>query len=605
MAGPNIINFASKVVFLSGLPITLPTAIADPGTAVTGDMYYNTSSNTIRVYDGSAWVDVGGGGGGGGANQNLDNLTNPTAINQNLLFGGLNGTYNIGASGASSPGSVFVRDQVRVGTGTDTPTYGTPLLFLDDDSNSAIFMSLRNSNAIGASARTYFVIGQDENNRSGFLVFNNESTSTPNLFQITTGGLSSMSISTSGAFPIAFSTNNVNVMTLDANGNLLFPTHAQVGTNSALSPNFAPIGYIAVGSFYTTGVYNSPLTSYWGASVGVGTIWNGGGYVSVPGIDFYVDDSNGGSAIRSFIALDNFKKSFQIGGPGYATYIDATTDGSGPYTLSLGGYPGNPSHKASNNHLIWGQDASGDIGTPTDHRPANAYIADYLQIGNGSVIPLPSTLMQLENDTNGPVDFNVVNAGTGAGSFTRLSIGQDNSSASGAMYYDNSTYTPSGIFLPNQFGIRSGAAATNGMVFWTGTAAPIKFGINAQANGFQWQFDGATGNFQALADNLNLHLTGSLSVGYHQLSGTGTISATTTLLGMTGTSGGTLTLPSAATVGPGALLEIKDEGGNAGTNNITIQRAGSDTIDGVVSILITADFGILRLYSNGINWFTR
>ena len=33
----------------------LPTGTSDPGSAEAGDMYYNTSSNKVRYYDGSAW----------------------------------------------------------------------------------------------------------------------------------------------------------------------------------------------------------------------------------------------------------------------------------------------------------------------------------------------------------------------------------------------------------------------------------------------------------------------------------------------------------------------------------------------------------------------
>ena len=61
MAGPNILNFASKVVFLNGQAITLPSAISDPGAAVPGDMYYNSTSNSIRYYNGSTWVSLGTG----------------------------------------------------------------------------------------------------------------------------------------------------------------------------------------------------------------------------------------------------------------------------------------------------------------------------------------------------------------------------------------------------------------------------------------------------------------------------------------------------------------------------------------------------------------
>jgi hypothetical protein len=77
------------------------------------------------------------------------------------------------------------------------------------------------------------------------------------------------------------------------------------------------------------------------------------------------------------------------------------------------------------------------------------------------------------------------------------------------------------------------------------------------------------------------------------------------IIGVTDTSSArTVTLPTSAPAG--MIMEIKDESGAAATNNITVQRGGSDTIDGATSITITANYGIARLYSNGSGaWFSR
>lgn len=45
-------------------PLNLLNATADPSPAVQGDVYYNSTSDKIRFYDGSQWNDVGSGGGG-------------------------------------------------------------------------------------------------------------------------------------------------------------------------------------------------------------------------------------------------------------------------------------------------------------------------------------------------------------------------------------------------------------------------------------------------------------------------------------------------------------------------------------------------------------
>jgi len=70
----------------------------------------------------------------------------------------------------------------------------------------------------------------------------------------------------------------------------------------------------------------------------------------------------------------------------------------------------------------------------------------------------------------------------------------------------------------------------------------------------------------------------------------------------TGTGAVTITLQS-ANVAAGRVLVIKDAGGNATTNNITVNTQGSETIDGAASASITSDDGVLRLYSDGTNWF--
>ena len=36
----------------------LPTGTTDPSTAEAGDLFYNTDTNKIRIYDGSAWSDL-------------------------------------------------------------------------------------------------------------------------------------------------------------------------------------------------------------------------------------------------------------------------------------------------------------------------------------------------------------------------------------------------------------------------------------------------------------------------------------------------------------------------------------------------------------------
>lgn len=68
----------------------------------------------------------------------------------------------------------------------------------------------------------------------------------------------------------------------------------------------------------------------------------------------------------------------------------------------------------------------------------------------------------------------------------------------------------------------------------------------------------------------------------------------------------TITLPLAIAVPAGRPVTVKDESGGAATNNITVSRAGSDTIDGATTKVISTNYGVTTVYSDGISkWFTR
>ena len=60
----NELKFGNKVIFLGGNAVTLPQISSDPGSPANGDMYYNSTSNRVRVYQNGSWQDLATGSGG-------------------------------------------------------------------------------------------------------------------------------------------------------------------------------------------------------------------------------------------------------------------------------------------------------------------------------------------------------------------------------------------------------------------------------------------------------------------------------------------------------------------------------------------------------------
>lgn len=78
-----------------------------------------------------------------------------------------------------------------------------------------------------------------------------------------------------------------------------------------------------------------------------------------------------------------------------------------------------------------------------------------------------------------------------------------------------------------------------------------------------------------------------------------------TIIGVTSTAAPRTITLATADLKAGRIIEVKDESGGAGTNNITIDTEGAEVIDASASVAITANYGIARFYSNGTNWYTR
>jgi hypothetical protein len=64
----------------------------------------------------------------------------------------------------------------------------------------------------------------------------------------------------------------------------------------------------------------------------------------------------------------------------------------------------------------------------------------------------------------------------------------------------------------------------------------------------------------------------------------------------------TITLPNSSDIPTGKIFLVKDEGGNAGSNNITVNTSDSSTIDGSTSIILDCDYASISVYYNGNEW---
>jgi hypothetical protein len=64
----------------------------------------------------------------------------------------------------------------------------------------------------------------------------------------------------------------------------------------------------------------------------------------------------------------------------------------------------------------------------------------------------------------------------------------------------------------------------------------------------------------------------------------------------------TLTLPATSDVAEGKIYIIKDEGGNAATNNIIINTADSAEIDSLNAVSLVSNYGAISIYFNASDW---
>jgi hypothetical protein len=109
----------------------------------------------------------------------------------------------------------------------------------------------------------------------------------------------------------------------------------------------------------------------------------------------------------------------------------------------------------------------------------------------------------------------------------------------------------------------------------------------------------------ALTVNSKTNLSGGLRLSTVLVSANYAVNLTTDNIILANSSGGGFNVTLPATHVLGDIITVKDSGGLAGTlaNNIIVDTAGADTIDGAAIYTINVNYRAAQFVSNGTNWF--
>lgn len=118
-------------------------------------------------------------------------------------------------------------------------------------------------------------------------------------------------------------------------------------------------------------------------------------------------------------------------------------------------------------------------------------------------------------------------------------------------------------------------------------------------------FDFVGAGVTAVNSSNNVTVTIPGGIDYSRTAVTTTITASTSdrILGVSASSALEIRLPAASGYSAGQFFTIKDEAGNANTNNITILTTGVETIDGRNSVILESPHAAVNIYCDGTSKF--
>ena len=136
-----------------------------------------------------------------------------------------------------------------------------------------------------------------------------------------------------------------------------------------------------------------------------------------------------------------------------------------------------------------------------------------------------------------------------------------------------------------------------------GTTTVKDEGSNITTAVASFNFVGAGVTAANSSNNVTVTIPGGMDYSRTAITATATASVNSRIIGVSASAAIEIRLPAASGYAAGQFFTIKDEAGNADTNNITILTTGSETIDGLTSIILESPHAAVNIYCDGSSKF--
>ena len=163
-----------------------------------------------------------------------------------------------------------------------------------------------------------------------------------------------------------------------------------------------------------------------------------------------------------------------------------------------------------------------------------------------------------------------------------------------------SAYLYVGKYLDEKLTVLSSSIGSGG----GGTDITVKdegSNITTEVTSFDFVGSGVT----ATNSGNDVTVTINQGIDYARTAVTSTITASVSsrIIGVSASAALEIRLPAASGYSAGQFFTVKDEAGNANSNNITILTTGGETIDGLTSIILESPHAAVNIYSDGSSKF--